>query len=259
MPRYFQHWAKIDSNLALERGKEKYKGLPPELRAQWDDDRKKKAERKRLRAIARQEAAADPFAHHKKGKKSRKAMLKAATISREDSDYELPNRIDDLMSLVEQIRKFVGNLGGSNNMTLPAMDTKTRAAVHEIARVFNLTSKSSGKNSSRHITLYKKSITTPNIKEGHLRSVLKRHGAIVSGGFGKPQTDSKSGGGKFIKPREGEEVGKVRIKKDFSLTWTVVNSVRNRLPQRLVKVTSDLRCWLQWDGPKATRLALRVV
>src|SRR5579863_7648865 len=58
-------------------GCQKNKHIPEELRDQWERDRAKKAERKRLRELERIAAAADPFMVRKGkgGKKARKAKL----------------------------------------------------------------------------------------------------------------------------------------------------------------------------------------
>ena len=194
------------TNQALVRKKDKYKDLPDELQAQWELDRAKKAENKRKRAAARLEAAADPFAKKKGGKKGLKAMLNAA---RYDGAEELPNRIVDIVTLEQQIRRFVQNLGGPNSMSTPPADKETRKLIHELANAFSLKSLSKGKGNSRYTTLTKTTRTGVGINEKKIRRILN-----MSDGYHWDTTGSVPGGrgGKatsLAKHREGEEVGKV--------------------------------------------------
>lgn len=188
----------------------KDKSVPAHLQEQWDKDRVKKAENKRLRALERTEAAADPFARHKKGKKGRKRMLKASAL---DSDIDLPHRVVDFPSLVTQIRAFVANIGGRSTMSLPPMEKDTRAEVHKLALAFNLQSKSLGKGKARYTTLTKTSRTGYNIDEQKVGNIVRK--SADGGGFSRPY--DRGGGGKgnnaqMPKHRDGDEVGKVRLR-----------------------------------------------
>src|SRR5438046_1418039 len=100
--------------------KDKRKNIPPELLAQWDKDRAKKAENKRLRGLARLNAAADPFVPKKGGKKALKALVAAARLDTATATQS--NRNVDFVALERQMRSFVNNLGGAQTMALPPMD-----------------------------------------------------------------------------------------------------------------------------------------
>ena len=181
------------------------KDLPPELRAQWEKDRAKKAENKRKRAAARLEAAADPFAKHKGGKKGRKAMLRAARLAEEDKDDDAPSA--DMTLIIRQMRMYIDNLSVTAPMALPPMDKASRAKVHEIAAAFNLKSQSKGKGAARYTTVVKTSYSGTNINERKIQAVLRTGG---NWGFTRP---GNPGGGKgrgagAPKHREGDEVGK---------------------------------------------------
>ncbi|KAI0332287.1 hypothetical protein GY45DRAFT_1321065 [Cubamyces sp. BRFM 1775] len=184
-----------------KRGKNK--DVPPELQEQWEKDRQKKAENKRKRALERMQLAADPLAQHKGGKKGLKAMLAAA---RADADADLPNRITDLVSLEQQIRRFLADIGGKNTMALPPADKETRKKVHELAGAFNLKSQSKGSGQNRYTTLTKTTKSGVGINEKKIRRILKQatNGAWEpsGGGYGRSKAVS------LAKHREGEVVGK---------------------------------------------------
>ncbi|KAI9061711.1 hypothetical protein FKP32DRAFT_1594232 [Trametes sanguinea] len=193
-----------DMMAPAKRGKDK--DIPPELREQWDKDRAKKAENKRKRAEERMKLAADPLTYHKGGKKGRKAMVAAARAA---ADADLPNRITDLVSLEQQIRRFLANIGGPQSMSLPPADKETRKRVHELATAFNLKSQSKGSGDSRYTTLTKTSRSGIGINERKIRRILKQatNGAWEgpdTGNYGKGRSKTMS----LAKHREGEEVGK---------------------------------------------------
>lgn len=192
-------------NLPLvERKKDKYKDLPPELQAQWAQDRDKKAENKRKRALARLEAAADPLAQKKGGKKGMKDTLRAARM---DTDIEIPHRVVNLVSLESEIRRFLVNIGGSSTMALPPADKATRKRIHELATAFNLNSQSKGKGDMRYTTLIKTTRSGIQVNEKKVRRILREvdrnWGAAERRGGEKANTTS------LAKHHEGEEVGKV--------------------------------------------------
>ncbi|OJT14888.1 G-patch and R3H domain-containing protein C30B4.02c [Trametes pubescens] len=192
-----------DSMAPAKRAKDK--DMPPELRGQWEKDRAKKAENKRKRALERIQLAADPLAQHKGGKKGRKTMLAAA---RADGDADLPNRVTDLVSLEQQIRRFLADIGGSNTMALPPANKQTRAQVHQLAMAFNLKSQSKGKGNTRYTTLTKTSKSGVGIQEGKIRRILREATGGTwqgpGGGGGKGRSKAMS----LATHREGEEVGK---------------------------------------------------
>lgn len=192
------------------------KDLPEELRAQWESDRAKKAENKRRRAAARLEAAADPFAAHRGGKKGHKAMLRASRLAAE-ADIEAPrNAGPNLAMLVDQMRAFLANMNLTVPMALPPMDKVARAKVHEIADSFGLKSVSKGKGTARYTTIIKTSRSGTFINERKITRILKSGG---NWGFSRPENPGYggNGGGKgkgsaAPKHREGDEVGKAAPK-----------------------------------------------
>lgn len=192
--------------LVPARNKEKYKDLSPELQEQWEKDRAKKAENKRKRALDRLAAAADPLSKKKGGKKGMKAALAAA---RSDTPIEIPNRVVDLATLEQQIRRFLENLGGKQEMVLPPCGKETRKSIHELAEAFNLKSKSKGKGKTRYTTLIKTTRSGVGINEGKVRRILKRAFPDWIGPDGRNNTRAYS----LAKHQEGEEVGKVRFQR----------------------------------------------
>jgi hypothetical protein len=122
--------------------KGKPNGISPELEEQWQRDRAKKAEFKRLRADARGEAASLGI----QWKKHR--ILHG-------SAPDLLQPANDLDSVERLIRSFLKNLGGPGSLSLPAMSREARKKVHDLAGAFNLKSKSKGKGTSRYTTLIK--------------------------------------------------------------------------------------------------------
>lgn len=196
--------------------KKKFKntGLPENLRDQWEQDRAKKAENKRKWQVARLEVASDPLTEKKGGKKGLKAMLAAARAD-PDGPIELPNRIVDLSTLEQQIRRFLENLGGPSSMTLPPCDKETRRKVHLLADAFSLKSASKGNGEKRYTTLTKTSWSgLGEVREGKVRSILREDNGYWAGGRGgKGRVQPTS----LAKHREGEEVGKVRFLSFFSL------------------------------------------
>ncbi|KAH9949094.1 hypothetical protein B0H21DRAFT_730565 [Amylocystis lapponica] len=182
-------------------GRRRDRDVPLELKAQWDKDREKKAENKRKRRQDMLEAAADPMAQHKGGKKGRKAMLAAARL---DKSVEVPNRVVDFVSLEQQIRRFLADIGGRRTMSLPPADKGTRKKVHELASAFNLKSQSKGDGPGRYTTLTKTSRSGIKINERKIRRILQTE----TGDWSAPRGNGKVPTSSLNKHREGEEVGK---------------------------------------------------
>ncbi|KAF8196566.1 hypothetical protein BJ912DRAFT_113938 [Pholiota molesta] len=194
-----------------KRSKDKHKDLPPDLQAQWEKDRKKKADYKKAREQARLEAAADPMSQKKGGKKGRKAMLAAAKL--DPTITVIPNRIIDMTTLVQQIRRFIADVGGPSSMSLPPTNKETRKNIHEMAVAFNLKSVSKGKGDARYTTLEKTTRSGINVNEAKVAKIVRRSGGMGARG------DSFIYGGKGRGPptsmprhREGDEVGKAAPK-----------------------------------------------
>ena len=203
--------------------------LPAELQEQWEKDRLKKAKRKRERELARLEAALDPLATNKGGKKSKKAMIPAA---RSDPPTEIPHRIFDLISIEQQIRGFVADKD-KKEVELPACDRSMRKKIHILAALFGLGSKSKGKGLERYTTLFKRENGRENVNERELARVMegfkhrawydvsdddlddiwkgkgkgKRKGKGKVKGKGKLKEKGENG---HLKTREGDVVGHVR-------------------------------------------------
>lgn len=246
----------VPSNIVAGRNKDKYKDLPEELQAQWELDREKKAENKRMRALQRIEAAADPLSEKKGGKKGMKAMLAAA---RYDGPEELPNRITDLPSLVQQIRRFLANVGGPSSMSLPPLNKATRKRVHELAGAFNLNSKSKGGGDTRYTTLTKTTKSGFKINERKIGRIMREagHQWEESSRYDKGNGKNMS----LAKHREGEEVGKVRPHKSTSRSAVMdhIDMTLHRLLQKLASRISVSRCSPLWDGQRAIGLVCRAV
>lgn len=208
--RPYFHYVK-SCTYTTERGKNKRNDLPEELQAVWDRDRAKKAENKRLRALARMEAAADPLVRKKGGKKGRKAMLAAARI--DPTITPLPNRVVDLPTLVQQIRRFVGDIGGPQTMALPPAEKETRKSMHELAIAFGLKSQSKGKGEGRYTTLAKTTRSGIRVDEAKVAKILRRGGGGGGASFVRYGDGGKGRGGGAPVPRhkDGDEVGKVRV------------------------------------------------
>lgn len=175
--------------------KDKMKEFPAELQKMWEKDRAKKAERKRAREMARLLYAVDSISPKKGGKKGRKAMRAAAQLDRRELS-EIQNAIVDMVTLEKQIRRFISDTSGKNNMVLPPMNKASRKEVHELANSFNLKSQSKGKGAGRYTTLIK-STKIRAIDERKVKSVMKKHGG---------QFDT------MPRHKEGDEVGKAAPK-----------------------------------------------
>ncbi|KAH9484812.1 G-patch and R3H domain-containing protein C30B4.02c [Psilocybe cubensis] len=194
-----------------KKRKDKIKGLPLELQEAWERDRQKKAEYKKARALARLEEAADPLSINKGGKKGRKAMRAAAAL--DPTITVIPNRIVDMTTLVQQIRRFIADIGGPNSMSLPPTNKETRKNIHEMALAFNLKSISKGKGDSRYTTLSKTSRTGQAVDERKVAKIVRRSGGM--GARGDSFIYDKKGkgpSGAMPRHREGDEVGKAAPK-----------------------------------------------
>ncbi|KAJ3793278.1 hypothetical protein GGU11DRAFT_692087 [Lentinula aff. detonsa] len=199
------------------KAKDKDKDLPPELAERWKKDRAKKAIRKQERELSKLAAAADPLTKKKGGKKGRKAMLAAAKL--DPTITVLPNRVIDMTTLVQQIRRFIDEIGGPSTMSLPPANKQTRKDIHELASVFNLKSQSKGHGDARYTTLIKTTKTGLKVNNKKVAKIVRRSGGLVN--------DAEFVGGSDIwqkyaerskvnksmpKHREGDEVGKAAPK-----------------------------------------------
>ncbi|ESK93423.1 r3h domain containing protein [Moniliophthora roreri MCA 2997] len=187
--------------------KNKSKHLPPDLAALWESDRQKKAAKKREREMERLLAAADPLSPRKGGKKARKLEGRAHSLS-------LDNRVIDISTLVQQIRRFLDD-DGKQSMSLPPCAKETRKMVHELAIAFGLKSLSKGNGRDRFTTLSKtKRSAEGRIDENKVGKVVRMgraRGIEFAAGI---DVGSRRGNGKGkpTKIREGDEVGKAAPK-----------------------------------------------
>ncbi|KAF9000445.1 hypothetical protein BDQ17DRAFT_1245535 [Cyathus striatus] len=196
------------------RKKDKWKDVPPHLREQWEKDRQKKAERKQARELEKMERAADALALKKGGKKGRKVMLAASRL--DPTITVLPNRIIDMSTLVQQIRRFIAEINGPNSMSLPPTNKETRKNIHEMAEAFGLKSASKGKGDARYTTLHKTSRTGIVLNEKKISWIVRRSGGAGARGSQFVYTESSNArkGATPVVPRhkEGDEVGKAAPK-----------------------------------------------
>ncbi|ELU42477.1 heat shock protein Hsp88 [Rhizoctonia solani AG-1 IA] len=142
------------------------KNLPPELQAQWERDRQKKAENKRLRAVQRQASALEKAPKRGAGSKA-SFLFNSNTLT---------------LSVVEsRLRSFVANLA-QKTMALPAMDKESRRRVHLLAECFTIKTVSKGKGVGRYITLTRTSRTGININENKIRRLVNADNEAIGGG-----------------------------------------------------------------------------
>ncbi|KAF9526875.1 hypothetical protein CPB83DRAFT_908087 [Crepidotus variabilis] len=193
-----------DFSTPARRRKDKGKGLQPDLHAQWEKDRARKAEFKKQRDLAKLVSAADPLVRKKGGKKARRAIQRAASL--DPTIHVLPNRVIDMSSLVQQIRRFIADVGGPPTMSLPPTNKHTRKNIHEMALAFNLKSVSKGQGDARYTTLTKTTRSGFGPDERKIAKIMRRSGG--PGALGNEFIyEGKGRGGPMPKHREGDEVG----------------------------------------------------
>ncbi|KAJ7596595.1 hypothetical protein C8J56DRAFT_917845 [Mycena floridula] len=198
----------FDGFITGKRRKNKHKDLPDHLQDQWEKDRRKKADRKRQRQLDRLEAAADPLAYHKGGKKGRKAMKAAARL--DPTIIVIPNRVIDMSSLVQQIRRFINDLSGPSSMSLPPTNKETRKNIHELAVAFGLKSVSKGKGDARYTSLIKTTRSGYPPDEKKIGRIVRRGGGNAD--FVRVRDKSNRHDGSGPRHKEGDEVGKTAPK-----------------------------------------------
>lgn len=211
------------------------------------NDRLKKAAYKKARAQARLEKAADPLSPKKGGRKGRKAMLAAARV--DPTITVLPNRIIDMVTLVQQIKRFI-NDEDHQSMALPPTDRHTRKNIHELALAFNMKSISKGKGDARYTTLTKTSRSGFDVNEAKVAKIVRRKNDPREDSFvkrSKTRGDDKGGkkarsGAPALVPRhrEGEEVGKVKFSVNSKLES---HYYLIRLHRRSVQAMLGSVCW----------------
>ncbi|KAE9396212.1 hypothetical protein BT96DRAFT_1021482 [Gymnopus androsaceus JB14] len=200
----------IDMWKPARKAKDKYKDLPPNLADLWQKGQAKKAAYKQKRELARLSAAADPLLPNKGGKKGRKATRAAAKL--DPTITVLPNRVIDITTLVQQIRRFIDDVGGPKTMSLPPAKRQTRKDVHELANAFGLKSQSRGKGDSRYTTLTKTTMTGVRVNQKKVAKIVRRGGGgeLVGGSdIWKKHAERSKG---MPRHKEGDEVGKAAPK-----------------------------------------------
>ena len=123
----------------------------------------------------------------------------------------IPNRVIDMVTLVQQIRRFIADIGGPSSMSLPPTNKETRKSIHEMAAAFNLKSLSKGSGDARYTTLTKTTRTRAFVDERQVDKIVRRSGGMGARGNSFIY-DKKGRSAPVVMPRhrEGEEVGKVR-------------------------------------------------
>ena len=155
----------------------KMKHVPVDLQEQWEHDRLKKADRKRLREEQR-----------KQGLLTKKMKKKDKTNSQSL----------DLESIESTMRNLVYDIS-RKSVTLPPLPKEIREQVHRMALAFCLKSKSEGskKNGQKVMVISRSGKTGTSINEFKVSKILK--GPRKGGGGG--------GTGGHSKVAEGEVIG----------------------------------------------------
>lgn len=240
--------------IVIESKKHRAVYLPEDLKIQWENDRLKKAAFKKARAQARLEAAADPLSRKKGGKKGRKAMLAAASV--DPTITVLPNRIIDMVTLVQQIKRFIDD-EERESMALPPTDKHTRKNIHDLAQAFNMTSISKGHGDARYTTLTKTSRSGFDVDENRVAKIVRRRngprdpfvkkGKTRGDSFVKKGRKARTGTQAQPRPREGDEVGKVKCffffkSNDLGPSY-YFSFPPTRLHRKSIQVILGSACW----------------
>ncbi|KAH9825893.1 protein SQS1-like [Teratosphaeria destructans] len=188
--------ADLDENLSDE-------DLKDQLRSTWDRDR----DRKRVKKAEREELRAQGLLGRGKNGKADLGQKYLQGMTMEQ--------------VHEELRLFLQD-DGKTTQSFPPMDKRDRKALHDIANMMNLKSKSVGSGNSRFPIIYK-TTSTIEYREGHFNKVLqhasrgflknnKYKGGGGPKGKGKQPKPMRAGrGGGFSKDavtiRDGEVVG----------------------------------------------------
>ncbi|KAK4702219.1 hypothetical protein P7C70_g4007, partial [Phenoliferia sp. Uapishka_3] len=172
-----------DDDFAVASGSSKKSKKKPdffasELQAQWEKDRSKKGDFKRKRALARAEAE-EASPHLRK-----KGPLPPASFSGSS----------DAASLNILMREFVLNAGKSS-LSLPPMSKKSRVAVHLLAEVYGLKSKSLGKGKQRFPVLERTQRSAVyGVDERKVKAIVGTAAGEGNGKWGGGKQTGKMGG-----------------------------------------------------------------
>ncbi|GJJ06535.1 hypothetical protein Clacol_000727 [Clathrus columnatus] len=224
--------------------RDKSSHLPPGLKERWEQDRTKKAERKRERQLQREieqvEAAmhVSPSGKGKLSKIQRKLLRRSAVdsststshISSDALRFEYVSsstiqvsKITDLSALDTLIRSTFFLDFNLQKVILPPKDKQWRAKAHDLANAFYLKNKSEGREGDRFLTLSRTSMTGVGMREGKIMNILRRSGRVEGSGGSWVRDKGRFEGGRGgkgghvkIRTRDGEEVGAAAPKIDSS-------------------------------------------
>ncbi|GAA5895769.1 hypothetical protein JCM8208_005083 [Rhodotorula glutinis] len=140
-----------------------------QLAAQWDLDRSKKASKKAKRAAERAAAREAEFRDTYRDKASSYSRGKAGakSLARSGDDD------NDAATINTRMRHFIVTDLSSTSMSLPPMAKKARIAVHLLAEVYGLKSRSMGSGKNRFPVLERTSKTTVvGVSERRVRAIV---------------------------------------------------------------------------------------
>ncbi|KAK4048979.1 squalene synthetase-like protein [Microbotryomycetes sp. JL221] len=184
------------SNKVKGKGKHKVKpqwegDFADELEAQWSKDRQKKSAYKRERAEARLAAADEGSNRGKKGKKGKRSGHQTP------DDFGGSRSVDSDAHIINiRIREFLTSDLTSPSISLPPMSKKSRVAVHLLAEVYGLKSKSVGSGKHRFPVLERTSRSTVfGVDERKVRAIIgTARGEREAGSWQAGRATGKMGG-----------------------------------------------------------------
>ena len=134
------------------------------------------------------------------------------TAARLDPSIETRHTIVDMVSVEQQIRRFLADKG-KQDMALPACDKSTRKKIHNLAALFGLESKSKGGGLRRYTTLRKAGHTGGNIDERQVTRMMEGFKYRASYDVSDDDwDDSRKGKGKGKAKAKGKSKGKLKEK-----------------------------------------------
>ncbi|GAA5838450.1 hypothetical protein JCM3766R1_005548 [Sporobolomyces carnicolor] len=186
-----------------------------DLASQWELDRQKKAVKKNERAAARAAAlGADSRDASKYGKKSK---------GKQASKYSPPtlDSRNDAATMNSIIREFIVYDLAAQTLDLPPMSKKSRIAVHLLAEVYGLKSRSIGSGKHRFPVLERtRKTTVAGVSERRVRAIVGTadgenelddgygFGGYGGGRGGKPKSGKMGGLWKALEGASGKKAGR---------------------------------------------------
>ncbi|WWD17876.1 hypothetical protein CI109_102320 [Kwoniella shandongensis] len=229
-----------DWGLAPAVKNKKNKHIPPQLQAQWEKDRRAKAEKKQQRELERLIAEIEPYALRKlsKGKGKGKSKAHQASVAHHipasasqvaqmfdisSDEDEMPvfrkgGRVPSGVSLdyVDQKIQIFLDDGGKSTLSLPPMDKEGRKKVHLLAECYGLKSKSRGSGKTSVLLKLQRSGTViDKVRRERLLTAAPQSGgkfykALFSrggGGGDKGKSKSRAPPGPSVRHKDGDMVG----------------------------------------------------